>query len=71
MVRLTVENLTVFGTIYVQELLGFGPIAGGASLLPVMLPLLLVSPLAGRIYDRAGPRTRRCCDRLGSRCQCR
>ena len=31
------------------------PIAAGLSLLPVMVPLLLVSPLARRIYDRAGP----------------
>ena len=47
LVQFALTGLTVFGTIYVQELLGFGPVAGGASLLPVMLPLLLVSPLAG------------------------
>jgi MFS family permease len=63
MVRLTAENrrwwilgLTVFGAIYVQELLGFGPIAAGLSLLPVMVPLLLLAPVAGRLYDRIGPR---------------
>jgi EmrB/QacA subfamily drug resistance transporter len=57
LVQFALTGLTVFAAIYVQELLGFGPIAAGASLLPVMLPVLLFSPLAGRIYDRAGPRT--------------
>jgi len=56
LVHFALTGLTVFGAIYVQELLGFRPIAAGLSLLPVMVPLLLVSPLAGRIYDRAGPR---------------
>jgi Major Facilitator Superfamily len=57
LVQFALTGLTVFGAIYVQELLGFGPIAAGASLLPVTIPVLLLSPLAGRIYDRAGPGT--------------
>jgi MFS family permease len=56
LVQFVLTGLTVFGAIYVQELLGFGPIAAGVSLLPVMVPLLLLAPVAGRLYDRIGPR---------------
>jgi EmrB/QacA subfamily drug resistance transporter len=56
LVQFALTGLTVFAAIYVQELLGFKPITAGLSLLPVMVPLLVLSPLAGRLYDRAGPR---------------
>jgi EmrB/QacA subfamily drug resistance transporter len=40
----------------VQQGRGFSAVAGGASLLPVTLTLLVGSPLAGRLADRVGPR---------------
>ncbi|MDA0184031.1 MFS transporter [Solirubrobacter phytolaccae] len=49
-------GLTVFGAIWVQSVLGYGAIAAGLSLLPLTVPLLIVAPLAGRLYDRHGPR---------------
>ncbi|MDQ3874435.1 MAG: MFS transporter [Actinomycetota bacterium] len=49
-------GLTVFGAIYVQDILGFSAIEAGLSLLAVTLPLLVVAPRAGRVYDRVGPR---------------
>ena len=55
-VQFTLTGLTVFGAIYAQEILGFGPITAGLALLPVMLPVMLLSPAAGRVYDRLGPR---------------
>jgi EmrB/QacA subfamily drug resistance transporter len=55
-VQFALTGLTVFGAIYVQEILGFGPITAGLALLPVMLPVMLLSPAAGRAYDRFGPR---------------
>lgn len=55
-VEFALTGLTVFMAIYVQELLGFGPILAGLSLLPVMVPVLLLAPVAGRMYDRIGPR---------------
>jgi EmrB/QacA subfamily drug resistance transporter len=55
-VQFALIGLTVFGAIYLQEILGFGPIAAGLALLPVVMPLLLLSPAAGRAYDRLGPR---------------
>jgi MFS family permease len=54
-VQFTLIGLTVFGAIYAQEILGFGPITAGLALLPVMLPVMLLSPAAGRAYDRLGP----------------
>jgi EmrB/QacA subfamily drug resistance transporter len=55
-VQFALTGLTVFGAIYVQEILGFGPISAGLALLPVVLPVMLLSPAAGRAYDRFGPR---------------
>jgi EmrB/QacA subfamily drug resistance transporter len=49
-------GLTIFGAIFTQDILGFTPIEAGLGMLPVTLPLLVAAPLAGRIYDRAGPR---------------
>jgi EmrB/QacA subfamily drug resistance transporter len=55
-VQFALIGLTVFGAIYVQEILGFGPITAGLAMLPVTLPVMLLSPAAGRAYDRLGPR---------------
>lgn len=55
-IQFALTGLTVFGALYVQELLGFGPIVAGVSFLPVVLPLLVLAPRAGMVYDRIGPR---------------
>jgi EmrB/QacA subfamily drug resistance transporter len=39
-----------------QDALGYSALLAGASLLPVNLLLLLLSPLAGRVGERIGPR---------------
>jgi len=49
-------GLTIFGAIFTQDILGFTPIEAGLGMLPITLPLLVAAPLAGRVYDRAGPR---------------
>ena len=49
-------GLTIFGAIFTQDVLGFTPIEAGLGMLPLTLPLLVAAPLAGRVYDRAGPR---------------
>jgi EmrB/QacA subfamily drug resistance transporter len=56
LVQFALTGLTVFGAIYVQQLLGFGPIGAGLSLLPLTAPLLVLAPQAGKLYDRVGPR---------------
>ena len=48
--------LTVFGAIYVQNVLDLSPAEAGLSLLPITIPFLIVSPLGGSLYDRFGPR---------------
>ena len=48
--------LVVFGAIYVQDLLGFTPIEAGLSLLPLTIPVLLVAPVSGLLYDHIGAR---------------
>jgi MFS family permease len=55
-VQFALIGLSVFGAIYVQEILGFSPITAGLAMLPMMLPVMLLSPAAGRAYDRLGPR---------------
>ncbi len=39
-----------------QQVLGYSPLAAGASLLPVTLIMLLLSPRAGQLSQRIGPR---------------
>ncbi|SEE10939.1 MDR family MFS transporter [Ruania alba] len=53
--------MSLFGTIillpiYLQNVLGLEPLAVGAMLLPGGLAMGLLGPVAGRIYDRFGPR---------------
>jgi EmrB/QacA subfamily drug resistance transporter len=55
-VQFGLMGVSVFGAIWVQDVLGFGPIEAGLSLLPVTLPLLLLAVGTGRLYDRIGPR---------------
>jgi len=42
--------------ITLQQALGYSPLASGAALLPVTLLLLVLSPSAGRLSQRFGPR---------------
>jgi predicted MFS family arabinose efflux permease len=56
LVQFALTGLTVYGAIWSQSVLGFSPITAGLALLPLTIPVLLVAPFAGRIYDRVGPR---------------
>ncbi|WP_435260558.1 MFS transporter [Streptomyces sp. 1222.5] len=50
-------GVTVFGVIWVQDILGLTPIKAGLTLLPLMLPMILIAPRVGSFYDRFGART--------------
>jgi predicted MFS family arabinose efflux permease len=43
-------------TQYLQDVRGLQPVAAGLCLLPVGLPVLVISPLAGRVVGGRGPR---------------
>jgi EmrB/QacA subfamily drug resistance transporter len=55
-VRFVLMGLTVLGAIWIQDVLGFGPAETGFGLLALTIPMLIVAPWAGRLYDRIGPR---------------
>jgi EmrB/QacA subfamily drug resistance transporter len=54
--QFAMTGLVIQGSLYAQEVLGFEPFRAGASLLPMLLPVILVVHVAGRWYDRAGVR---------------
>jgi EmrB/QacA subfamily drug resistance transporter len=41
---------------YLQLVLGYGPLAVGAAVLPLTAPVIVLAPLAGRVADRFGDR---------------
>lgn len=43
-------------SLFAQDSLGFDPLKTGLSILPLMIPVLLVVHVAGRVYDRSGVR---------------
>lgn len=55
-IQFAITGVSVFGAIWVQDVLGFDAIEAGLSLLPLTIPLLLIAPRIGVVYDRIGPR---------------
>ena len=45
-----------FLTLYMQNVLDFGPLEAGVRFLPTTLMVIIVAPIAGRLSDRIGPR---------------
>ncbi len=54
--QFAMNGLVIFGSSYLQRVLGFEPMKAGVSLLPMLAPILVVVHVAGRLYDRVGVR---------------
>lgn len=54
--QFAMAGLIVQGSLYAQHVLGMTPFRAGLSLLPLMIPVLILVHVAGRRYDRAGVR---------------
>ena len=56
LVGLAMFGMFFYVSLYVQNVLGYSPIQAGATFLPMTVMIILVSPFAGRLSDRLGPR---------------
>ena len=54
--QFSMNGLIIFGSAYMQVVLGFEPFKAGMALLPMLVPILVVVHIAGRLYDRVGIR---------------
>ena len=54
--QFSMNGLVIFGSAYMQVVLGFEPFKAGLALLPMLVPILVVVHIAGRLYDRVGIR---------------
>ncbi|MSR34051.1 MAG: DHA2 family efflux MFS transporter permease subunit [Phycisphaerales bacterium] len=54
--QFAMTGLVIYGSIYTQNVLLFDPMKAGASLLPLLAPIIIVIHFAGRLYDRVGVR---------------
>lgn len=54
--QFAMAGLVLQGSLYAQRVLDLPPFLAGLSLLPLMLPLLVLVHVAGRRYDRVGVR---------------
>lgn len=48
--------MTLYASLYAQNLLGYSPIKAGFTALAMIVPLMIGAQLAGRWYDRSGAR---------------
>jgi hypothetical protein len=56
LVQFGLIGVTLFSSIYGQELMGFGPARAGVNSLPLILPLTVAAQVGGRWFDRTGAR---------------
>lgn len=59
--QFAMTGFVIQGSIYAQEVLGYTPLQAGASLLPLLIPVILMVHVAGRWYDRVGVRAPAVC----------
>ncbi|ODU00985.1 MAG: hypothetical protein ABS81_21890 [Pseudonocardia sp. SCN 72-86] len=57
LVQFGLLGIVLYSSIYLQELLHFGPMAAGLAALPLILPLTVAAQIGGRWFDRSGVRS--------------
>jgi len=55
--QFAMNGLVIYGSVYMQVVLGYDAFKAGTRLLPMLLPIVVVVHIAGRLYDRVGIRT--------------
>ena len=56
LVQFGLLGIVLYSSLYVQGLLGYGPMRAGLAALPLVVPLTLAAQVGGRWYDRSGVR---------------
>jgi EmrB/QacA subfamily drug resistance transporter len=56
LVSLGMFGVFFFVSLYVQNILGYSPTKAGAVFLPMTLLIIIVAPIAGKLFDRVGGR---------------
>lgn len=56
LVQAAMLGMVLYGTLYLQNVLGFAPLAAGIASLPMILGIAAGAQVGGRLFDRAGVR---------------
>jgi EmrB/QacA subfamily drug resistance transporter len=51
-----IAGLAFFGTLYLQNVLGFSPVRAGMALIPMVIVMMFGAPLSGSLVNRVGAR---------------
>jgi EmrB/QacA subfamily drug resistance transporter len=54
--RFALLGITVFGSLYLQDTLGFSPFDAGLAIMPALVALVVATQISGGWYDRSGGR---------------
>jgi predicted MFS family arabinose efflux permease len=54
--RFALLGITVFGSLYLQDTLGFSPFQAGLAIMPALAALVVGTQISGKWYDRSGAR---------------
>ncbi len=55
-IQFALISIVLFGAIYLQDVLGFGPLKAGFALMPIIVAVVIFSQMSGYLFDRVGIR---------------